>query len=467
MSNGASASTKVIKIRQPKVKSELTQPELPPHSKEAEEALLGSILISPDAFGQVAFLKADQFFILRNGWIWEAMQTIQGRRDAIDFLTVIEELRGKGRLDEAGGAAYITYLVSQTATSVYAETYARMIYRMAKRRCMLDVAAEITRLSLDSSLDVVEAHEKAISLLAQISPNTDNNHLREIGEYASDDLDELSEAYFQEKTEAFSTGLADLDKKIGGLEPGRLYLIGGRPGMGKSALVLNIAYYLSKVKKMRVDYFTLEMKASQLRRRLVAMHNGVSVFKQQFPKRGGMSNDEFEAAYQAHATLSNFPLFLNDNSSQTMATIRHNCESLNLITRTPPAVVIIDYRELVTLPSGIDKHSEKERSQWISRECKKLAMSLNTPVLLVVPLNKDVDDRSDKRPTLRDITMAGDYDADVAIGMYRDVYYNADSHTPKQCEAIVLKNRDGATGTAKLFFDAERGYFGNLAEDKK
>jgi len=439
--------------------SELEQSQLAPHSQEAEEALLGSILINPDAFFEVAsFLTSSDFFILRNGWIWEAMQRLSERGEIIDYLTIIEELRSQERLADLGGAAYITYLTSNTATSIHAEAYGRIVERAAMRRRLLAAAADIADIAREEDADINEVIDRAENTLFKVTEKKTRNEIVPLQHALSEYFDRIEHLYtHQDEPLGVPSGFTDLDSLLGGFQKSDLIVLAARPGMGKTSLMLNIAMNAAR-SKAKVAVFSLEMSSEQLVQRLVSTETGIN---SQDLRLGRLQPVEWGRFVHATDALSSVPMFLDDTPALSPLQLR--TKARRLLREQGLDLIIVDYLQLMSAGVGRGDNRVQEIS-FISRGLKELARELNVPVVAGAQLSRAVEQRTDKRPVLSDLRESGsiEQDSDVVMFIYRDDVYNEASERPNEADLIVAKHRNGPTGTAVLYFRKELTQFANI-----
>lgn len=438
---------------------------LPPHSVQAEEALLGAILINPETVTEViSFLDADDFFILRNSRVYEAMVRLHESRDAIDNLTVANELGNLGYLDDVGGAAYLTYLINNTPSSLHAEVYGHIVERAATRRRMLEAAGEIAGLANTHDASIEEVIDRAEATLFAVTERNTKKDMtpmrRAINEYYN-----RIEYLYENRDEPIGvpSGFTDVDKLLGGMQRSDLLILAARPGMGKTSLILNVAVNAARTAGARVAIFSLEMSNEQLVQRLVAAETGIGT---QQLRLGQLDAPEWERFVQATESLSKIQLFLDDTPAISPLHMRGKCR--RLYREHGLDLVIVDYLQLMTSGMGDGRRSENrvQEVSAISRNLKELARELNVPVLAASQLSRAVESRGDKRPVLSDLRESGsiEQDADVVMFIYRDEVYNEDTEFPNQADIIVAKHRNGPVGTVSLYFRKELTQFANLRQ---
>lgn len=433
---------------------------LAPHSQEAEEAALGAVLINNDALLEVAaFLRADDFFFLRNQYVWEAMMRIQERNEVIDNLTLMEELRNQNRLDAIGGASYLTYLMSNTPTSLNAEIYGRIVERTATRRRLLKAAGEISDLAKSEDMDVNEVIERSEASLFTVTERRLKRDVTLIHDVLADYYDRVKYLYeTQDKQSGVPTGFVDLDRLLGGLQKSDLLVLAARPGMGKTSFGLNIARNAARAGG-RVAVFSLEMSNEQLVQRFIASESGIDSQKLRL---GDLDDREWGLFTQSAARLSELPIFLDDTVAITPIQLRTKCRRIKR--EFDINLVIVDYLQLMNGKQGERNSNREQEISYISQSLKELARELNVPVVALGQLNRAVEQRADKRPQLSDLRESGaiEQNSDVVMFIYRDDVYNENSEAPNQAEIIIAKHRNGPTGTVSLYFDKRLTQFRDL-----
>ncbi len=438
------------------------QPEqMAPHSIEAEEAVLGSILINPDALYDVAsFLQSEDFFIVRNGWVWEAITRLHERREQIDYLTVVEELRQQNRLEEIGGAAYITYLINHTPSSIYAETYGRIVERAALRRRMLTAAGTIARLAQQEDSDITALIDQSEATLFAVTERRLRQELVPIRTAVAEYYDRIEQLYSQQvESIGVPTGFTDLDDLLGGLQKSDLVIVAGRPGMGKTSWLLSAAHNAA-LAGARVAIFSMEMSNEQIVQRLISSETGFNPHKLRL---GQLKDREWALFVEAVGRLSKLNVFLDDTPALTPLQMRAKCR--RLYSEHGLDLILVDYLQLMNAGVGFSDNRVQEIS-FISRNLKHIAREMNVPVVAAAQLSRAVEQRQDKRPQLSDLRESGsiEQDADVVMFIYREDVYNENTERKNQADIIVAKHRNGPTGSVALFFRKELTQFANLSK---
>lgn len=435
-------------------------PQVVPHSREAEEAVIGAILINPEAYYDVAqFLLADDFYIHRHRWVWEAFTRLHEQRTPIDFLTVTEELDQMEQLAEVGGPAYLTALINNVPTSLHAEAYGRVVEETAVRRRMLDAANQIAKMAYkeDTGIDeVMNTAEKAIFGVSERRLTRDLQPIKQVLSDYYDRIDYLTRR--GEDTVGVPTGFIDLDRLLGGLQPSDFLLIAGRPGMGKTAFMLSAAKNAAQTHKKHVAVFSLEMANEQVVQRLIAQETGIDTHHL---RTGKLTDDEWPLFAHAIEVLGDTKIFLDDTPGLTPLQLRTKCRRLHLEFRLD--LILVDYLQLMS--GGMRIENRVQEVSYISRNMKMLARELNVPVLAAAQLSRAIEQRADKEPQLSDLRESGslEQDADVVMFIHRQDMYDKDTTRPNVAEIKISKHRNGPTGSIELIFRSGLAKFENAA----
>ncbi len=424
---------------------ELTGRQMP-HALDAEQAVLGSILIDNSCVAEViGILRPDDFYLEQNREIYETIYTMFNFSQTIDPVTVLDKMRELGCFHE-NSRDYILQLMEITPTAARVERYARIVREKAMLRGLAQAASDISQIVYDqvgTPSEILEAAEKKIYALRKGERTDSLEHIGTVLHKVFDHLTELSMS--DSAIPGLSTGLRDLDTKINGLNKSDLLLIAARPAMGKSSLALNIGVNVAKKYKQTVAVFNLEMSREQLAMRLLS---GESFVDSQKMLTGKLSDEEWGKLAMASASLSQTDIRIDDNPSVTVAEMNAKLRRVEDL-----GLVVIDYLQLMT-GSGYGRQSENRVQVVgeISRSLKIMAKELNVPVICLSQLSRAVESRTDKRPIMSDLRESGaiEQDADVIMFIYRDDYYNENSEEKNVAECIVAKNRHGETGTVKL-----------------
>ena len=417
-----------------------------PQSLEAEQAVLGSILIDSRCVAEViGILKPEDFYLEQNREIYETVYTMFNFSETIDPVTVLDKLKELGYYHD-NSKEYVMQLMEITPTAANVVRYANIVQEKSMLRGLGQAAGDISEMVYEqtgTAGEILETAEKKIYALRKGERGDSLEHIGTTLHKVFDRLDELSQS--DSSIAGMSTGLKDLDSKINGLNKSDLLLIAARPAMGKSAFALNIGANVAHTYKKTVAIFNLEMSREQLAMRLLANKSYVELQKL---ATGKLSDEEWTKLCMASDELSRMDIRIDDNPTVTVADINAKCRRLDNL-----GLIIIDYLQLMQ-GSGYGKNSENRVVVVgeISRSLKIMAKELNIPVVCLSQLSRAVESRTDKRPILSDLRESGaiEQDADIVMFLYRDEYYNPNSEDKGLAECIVSKNRHGETGTVKL-----------------
>ena len=418
----------------------------PPHSLEAEQSVLGAILIDSQCITEVVgIVKPEDFYLQQNREIYEAIYTMFNYSQTIDPVTVLDKLRELGYYHD-NSRDYILQLMEITPTAANVVRYAGIVRDKAMLRGLGEAGTDIVEMvseQVGTPSEMLETAEKKIYALRKGEHGDSLEHVGTVLHRVFDTLTELSMS--DSPIPGLSTGLRDLDTKIHGLNKSDLVLIAARPAMGKSTFSLNIGMNVAKKYNKTVAIFNLEMSREQLALRLLASESFIDMSKL---ATGKLSEEEWGKLCMASAALSQTDIRIDDNPSVTVADINAKCRRLDNL-----GLVVIDYLQLMQ-GSGYGKNNENRVVvvSEISRSLKIMAKELNVPVVCLSQLSRAVESRTDKRPILSDLRESGaiEQDADSVMFLYRDDYYNPDTEEKNVAECIVSKNRHGETGTVKL-----------------
>lgn len=383
---------------------------LPPHSVEAEEAVLGSLLIDPDTIFEVSgFLKPEAFYRAQNRWIYESILALSERRVPLDVITLIEELRRREQLDEIGGEATVINLLNAVPTSINAEAYGRMVEAASIRRQLILAAGTIAKLAYDEAEDVNVVLDRSEETLFSISEHRADRDLRPVKEIASDYLERIEQ--LRERGDQFigiPTGFIDLDRMLSGLNKSDLIIIAARPSMGKTALQNAIALNAARRYNKKVAMFNLEMSGEQLVQRMVAAETRID---SQRLRRGDLPEHEWRAFLEALARLSESNIYIDDTPSISPMQLRTKCRRLRA--EQGIDLVMIDYLQLMQAERPTNNRVQEVSE--ISRGLKALARELEVPVVAAAQLSRAVEQRQNKRPVLSDLRDSGCLAGDTLI----------------------------------------------------
>ncbi len=383
-----------------------------PHSREAEEAVVGAVLINPEVYYDVAqFLTAEDFYIHRLRWIWEAFTRLHEGRTPIDLLTVSDELERAGQLAEIGGPAFLTSLINTVPTSLNAESYGRIVEEHSVRRKMITAANKIASIAYNTETNVDEVMGESEKAVFNVSEKRLRHDLQPIREVLSDYYDRVDDlAKRPEEFHGVPTGFIDLDKLLSGLQPSDLLIIAGRPGQGKTGFLLSVAKNAALTHKKHVAIFSLEMSNEQVVQRLIAQETGID---SQRLRTGKLAQEEWPLFTHAIEVFSDTKIFLDDTPAITPLALRTKCRRLHMEYNLD--LVIVDYLQLMGGDTRTDNRVQEV--SFISRSLKVLARELNVPVLAAAQLSRAVEQRTDKRPVLSDLRESGCLTGDTLVAL--------------------------------------------------
>lgn len=434
-----------------------------PSSIEAEEGLLGSILIDPDALALIIDrLTPDDFYRNTHRVIYEAMLRLEARHCPSDFITVCEELERDGKLDDVGGASRITHLLVTVPTSGNATHYAAIVAQKALYRRLIHAAGVIAASAYEEETDALEKAEQALFALSRTRQSPEIAPISQVVAACMDDLTAV-----QEKHQAIigvPTGFRHLDIPLGGLQRSDLIILAARPGTGKTAFALNIAASAVYQHARHVAIFSLEMSKKQLGLRLLSMQSHID---QQRLRMGWIEDTDWERLVTSAATLSDGPVWIDDTGGMSLASLRSRARRLQAEHQID--LVIVDYLQLMHAELSGKRYPNREQEiAEISRGLKALAKELDVPVLALAQLSRAVEGRMSKIPQLSDLRESGaiENDADVVLFIYREELYNPDNLDAKNtADIIIAKHRNGPVGTICLGFEARETRFYSIDFD--
>lgn len=420
---------------------------LPPHNYEAEQSVLGSMLLDRDAVIKIAAtLRAADFYSTGNGLIYQAILDLYNRREPPDLITVANELDNRGQLDDIGGQAYLATLMNGVFTSVHIEYYADIVEREATRRRLISAGTKIVGIGYQDELEIQEAIDSAEREIHGVVGEKGTRDFRHMSDVLGGLFDFLLS---DDRTEAIGvpSGYHDLDELTGGFQRSDLIILAARPSMGKTGLALGIAYGAALQNRKKVGVFSLEMSAEQLVSRLLSVETGIDSHDlrlRRFPssKLPNLSN--------AFGRLSEAPIYIDDGSAASVMDVRSKARRLQA--EQGLDLLIVDYLQLM---QGSRQDSRVNEISEISRGLKGLARELNIPVIALSQLSRAVEQRADHRPMLSDLRESGaiEQDADIVMFIYREDRYTDTPAEPNVAEIIVAKHRNGPVNTVKLHFE--------------
>ena len=432
----------------------------PPHDLQAEESVLGAMLLSRDAISSaVEVCKAEDFYRPAHGHIFEAICSLYAQGEPADPVTVADELRRADLLEAAGGPGHLVALQANTPAIANAARYARIVEEHALLRRLIGAASEIAEMGYSLPEDVVATLDRAEAMVFDIVDRRVADTLKPLRELLATSLDHLEALYNRgDAITGVPTGYADLDARLSGLQASALIIVGARPSMGKTSFALGAAAHAAIEKKLPVLFFSLEMSHLEITQRLLCSEARVDSSRM---RNGKLHEADWPKVVSAIGRLGEAPLFIDDNPNVTVMEVRAKARRLK--SREGLGLIVVDYLQLMTNP-GSNENRQVEVSE-ISRGLKILARELSVPVVALSQLSRNLEARGDKRPVLADLRESGslEQDADVVLFIYRDEVYNKDSSDKGTAEIIIAKHRNGPTGSAQLAFLDHYTRFANMA----
>lgn len=424
--------------------------KIPPHSRDAEISVLGALLLDREAVIAVAqTLRPYHFYDTRHSRIFEAILELYEAREPIDVLTVTERLRKKKSLREVGGTAYLGDLVTSVPTAAHVEHYGRIVRDHALKRTVMTLATRLAEMSLDegtSAADLLDAAEQNIFSLTQQNLSRSFMSVRDVLSESFDRLDELHKR--PGELRGVPSGFSDLDNLLAGFQASNLIILASRPGIGKTALSLNIAQHVAVTLKRPIGFFSLEMSKEELIDRLLVSQADIDAWRL---KTGRLSEEDFVRLSDAMGVLADAPLFIDDTPALSVLEMRSKARRLQV--ESGLDLLIVDYLQLI---QGRRLENRVQEVSEISQSLKNFARELKTPVLAISQLSRAVEQRGTKRPQLADLRESGaiEQDADVVMFIWRE-----EEDDPENINLDIAKHRNGPLGQLKLFFRGERVRF--------
>jgi replicative DNA helicase len=443
---------------------------VPPQNLEAEQSVLGAVLLENDAINYVLeILRPDDFYREQHRQIFQAMIELSDRNDPVDAITLTDALRSKGVLESIGGPQYIAELAASVPTAANAAYYARIVHDKAVLRGLASIATDIASSAFDEPANVDEFLDAAEHRIFEISERRVKPAFHTMRELATESIKLVERLYERrELVTGVPTGFIDLDRITAGLQPSDLVIIAARPSMGKTALALNLTTHAACYADppVGVAFFSLEMSKEQLVLRLLCSEARVDLAR---ARNGTFRGEDFTSLAMSAAKLSEAKIYIDDSSDLSPIALKAKCRRLARDRTSNLGLIVVDYLQLMrpSRPSSSLEAREKEIAD-ISRSLKALAKELKVPVVALSQLNRQVELRADRRPILADLRESGaiEQDADVIAFIFRDeVYKGKESKTPGVAEVIVAKQRNGPTDTIRLTYLTQFTRFENYAPD--
>lgn len=438
--------------------------KVPPHSLDAEQAVLGSLLINPDSIlGVVEILKSQDFYRSAHKIIYQAIISLFDKAEPVDVVTVAQEMEEAGTLELLGGKTYLHELALGVSTTEYVEHYAKIIHEKAMLRALISVGTQIVEDAYEQD-DAATAIDKAEQMVFKLAQNETAEDLKMVKDILPDTYAQIEDRYNNRGSLlGISSGFGDLDVMTAGFQRSDLIIVAARPSMGKTAFCLNIASHIGIREKLPTLVFSLEMSREQLVQRMICSEAEVDA---QRIRTGEISQNDFGRISNAMGTLGEAPIFIDDTPAISLMALRAKARRLKAEAGAL-GMIVIDYLQLMDLrESGGGKVENRQQEiSAITRGLKTIARELKVPIIALSQLSRGVEGRQDKKPLLSDLRESGsiEQDADVVIFLYRDEYYNKElSEKPGIASIIIAKQRNGPVGEVELLFQNNITRFKNL-----
>jgi replicative DNA helicase len=435
--------------------------KIPPQNIDAETSILGAVLIDEDVLTRVSDkLVADDFYDKRHALIYGAMVSLYEHHNPVDLLTLSDELKKRGELENAGGSEYLTELTNQVPTAAHAESYADIITQNAMRRRLIRASGNIAELGFDGTKTSEELLADAEAQLFAVSDQALRQELTSLEQILTESFDRMEELHRDKsKMRGVPTGYRDMDTMLAGLQRSDLIILAARPAMGKSTFALNLAHNIAVQQKQSVLVFSLEMSKEQLVDRMLADEAGVDAWN---IRTGNLSDDDFEKLSHAMGVLAEAPIFIDDTPGLSVLEMR--TKARRAAHERPLGLIVVDYLQLMSGSAKSFGDNRVQEISEISRGLKLVARELNVPVLALSQLSRSVESRTPPHPQLSDLRESGsiEQDADIVMFLYREDYYNPETDRQHVTDVMVKKHRNGPVGNVELYFHPERLKFLSL-----
>lgn len=433
--------------------------KVPPQNLDAEQSVLGAMLIDKEAVLRATeILRPQDFYRDAHRHVFEAMLGLSERGEAVDLITVTEELRQQGLLDQVGGAAYIAGLASAVPTAANVEYYARIVEEKALLRTLINISTRIAAMGYEGGEEIDALLDRAEQMIFELTQRKASSGFAVIKDILVETFYRIEELFVNKgQATGIPSGFVDLDRLTSGFQPSDLIIVAARPSMGKTALCTNFCQNAAIRGNSPVAIFSLEMSKDQLVQRMLC---GEAMVDQQKVRTGQLDESDWQKLSQASAPLSRAPIFIDDTPGISVMEMRAKARRLKA--EKGLSLIVIDYLQLMTSTRRIENR-QQEISE-ISRSLKGLARELNVPVIALSQLSRAVEQRADKKPMMSDLRESGslEQDADLVMFIYRDEYYNPESDKRGIAEVIIAKQRNGPVGSVELGFLKEFTKFVNL-----
>ena len=436
---------------------------VPPQNIEAEQAVLGAMMIDKEAISKATeILRENDFYRQDHRAVYQVIVDLFSKNQAVDMVTVTEALKREGKLEDVGGIQFITYLANAVPTAANITYHAKIVEEKSLLRQLISVSTQIAGSGYEGSEDVNTLLDNAERMILGVSERKISRDFAPIKEVVMSAVDRIDELYNKKGgITGIATGFIDFDRLTSGLQASDLILIAARPSMGKTALVLNMAQNIAIREKKSVAFFSLEMSKEQLVQRMLCAEASIDSSRLRI---GELEDNDWEKLIWAADSLSRAEIFIDDTPGITVMEMRAKARRLKVEHNLQ--LIVIDYLQLM---QGSGKKSGENRQQElsdISRSLKALARELNVPVIALSQLSRSVESRQVKRPMLSDLRESGalEQDADLVAFLYREDYYDKETENKNITELIIAKHRNGPVDTVKLFFHKQYTRFANLAK---
>ena len=434
---------------------------MPPQNIEAEQAVLGAMLISKEAIAEAAqILNPVDFYREAHRIVYEAMLDLSNKNQAVDNLTVIEQLNKAGLLEKVGGIAFVTALANTVPTAANVIFYAKIVKEKSLMRRLINTATAIATMGYEDSEDADTIMDKAEKMILEIAANRKTSDFTPIKQIVIDTFSKI-EGLYESKggLTGLSTGFKDLDHLTTGLQPSDLILVAARPSMGKTAFTLNIASHVAIKENKPVAFFSLEMSKEQLMQRMLCAEG---LIESQRLRVGDLDEQDWQKLIAAADKFSKAPLYIDDTPGISIMELRSKARRLQQ--EKGLSLILIDYLQLMQGRNNKGSDNRQQEISEISRSLKSLARELNVPVIALSQLSRSVESRQIKKPMLSDLRESGslEQDADIVMFLYREDYYNAETENKNITDVIIAKHRNGPVDSIQLFFHKQFTKFADL-----
>jgi replicative DNA helicase len=440
-----------------------TVDRMPPQNIDAEQAVLGAMLIKKEAIAEVSqLLRPEDFYRDAHKIIYEAMLALFNRNEPADIVTVTNYLDKENKLDKVGGITFVTALANIVPTAANVNFHANIVREKADLRHLINTATDIAGMAYEATDDVSDVIDKSEKMIMEVANRQNVSAFTPMQEIVMETFDKINTLYESKGgLTGISCGFKDLDALTSGLQASDLILVAARPSMGKTAFTLNIAANVALKEKKTVAFFSLEMSKQQLVQRMLCSEGGIDSQKL---KNADLSTEDWEKLVRTADKVSAAPLYIDDTAGITVNELRSKARRLKA--EHGLDLIIIDYLQLMQGRSKGGSDNRQQEISEISRSLKAVARELNVPVIALSQLSRSVESRQIKRPMLSDLRESGslEQDADIVMFLYREDYYDPETANKNITEVIVAKHRNGPVDTVKMFFKKEFTRFNDLSK---